>query len=127
MEFRSYFRSRQVEMLSLLKELVLHESPTSDKKAVDGCAAVLLGRFARLGSKVTRFPQKSIGDFHLVEYPGNVDPRQEGQILVLAHLDTVWPAGTIHARPFLVENGKASGPGARAWQPASVTLTGRGA
>jgi glutamate carboxypeptidase len=98
-------------MLSLLKELVLRESPTSDKKAVDACAAGLVERFARLGSKVVRIPQKSAGDFHLVEYPAKDDRRQEGRILVLTHIDTVWPVGKIQTMPFYVQGDKVFGPG----------------
>jgi len=111
MDFSAYFRSRRGEMLSLLKELVLRESPTSDKKAVDACASGLIDRFARLGSKVTRFPRKDVGDFHLVEYPAKDDPRQEGRILVLGHLDTVWPLGKVDEMPFYVQGDKVFGPG----------------
>ena len=35
-----YFRSRQGEMAAFLKELVLAESPTGDKKAVDACSSL---------------------------------------------------------------------------------------
>src|SRR5262249_6270318 len=33
------------------------------------------------------------------------------QLLVVGHLDTVWPIGTLSARPFRVEDGRAYGPG----------------
>ena len=111
MDFKIYFHSRQGEMLSLLKDLVLHESPTSDKKAVDACSAVLLDRFARLGTKATRFPQKTVGDFHLIEYPAKDDDALDGRILVLTHIDTVWPVGKIRDMPFYVQGDKAFGPG----------------
>ncbi|MFQ6029273.1 MAG: M20 family metallopeptidase, partial [Dehalococcoidia bacterium] len=35
----------------------------------------------------------------------------EVQTLILCHMDTVWPRGTIQERPFRVENGLAYGPG----------------
>lgn len=111
MDFRSYFRSRQGEMLGLLKELVLHESPTSDKKAVDACSALLVDRFSRLGSRVTRFAQKSRGDFHLLEVPAKDDPRLDGRILVLGHVDTVWPVGKVEEMPFYIQGDKVFGPG----------------
>jgi len=98
-------------MLGLLKELVLRESPTSDKKAVDACSALLVDRFSRLGSKITRFAQKSVGDFHLIEYPAKDDSRQEGRTLVLGHVDTVWPLGKIEKMPFYVQGEKVFGPG----------------
>jgi glutamate carboxypeptidase len=111
MDFRSYYRSRQGEMLSLLKELVFLESPTSDKKAVNACGAVIADRFARIGVKATRFPQKSVGDFLLFEYPAKDDPRLDGRILVLTHIDTVWPVGQLKTMPFYVQGDKVFGPG----------------
>ena len=35
----------------------------------------------------------------------------ENPILVLCHMDTVWPSGEIKKRPFIVKDGKAYGPG----------------
>jgi glutamate carboxypeptidase len=112
MDYNYYFKSRQGEMISLLKELVQRESPTSDKKAVDACSAFLAEKFKRIGAKVTRFPQKKIGDLHLVEFPAKPDKRREDQLLVLTHIDTVWPVGKIQKMPFYVAGDKAFGPGA---------------
>jgi len=111
MDFNLYFRSRQGEMLSLLKEVVKRESPTSDKKAVDACSAFVIEKFKRTGSKVTRFPQQKLGDFYLVEYPPKADQQKKGQILILTHIDTVWPVGKIEKMPFYVLGGKVFGPG----------------
>jgi glutamate carboxypeptidase len=36
---------------------------------------------------------------------------QEGGTLILGHLDTVWPAGTLASMPWRLEGGRASGPG----------------
>lgn len=112
MDFNYYFKSRQGEMVSLLKDLVQRESPTSDKKAVDACSSYLAEKFKKIGAKITRFPQKKIGDFHLIEFPAKPDKRREGQILVLTHIDTVWPVGKIHQMPFYVAGDKVFGPGA---------------
>jgi acetylornithine deacetylase/succinyl-diaminopimelate desuccinylase-like protein len=57
MDFKQYFKSRQGEMINLLKELVQRESPTSDKKAVDACSAFLADQFRNTGARVTRIPQ----------------------------------------------------------------------
>jgi glutamate carboxypeptidase len=112
MDFNYYFKSRQGEMVSLLKDLVQRESPTSDKKAVDACSSYLAEKFKKIGAKITRFPQKKMGDFHLIEFPAKPDKRREGQILVLTHIDTVWPVGKIHKMPFYVAGDKVFGPGA---------------
>ena len=101
MHFQQYFKSRQGEMVGLLKELVGLESPTVDKKAVDACSAFLADRLRAIGAKVTRVPQKKTGDFHLIEYPA-ARTGLDGRILVLTHIDTVWPVGRIAKMPFYV-------------------------
>jgi glutamate carboxypeptidase len=111
MNFNQYFKSRQGEMINLLKDLVQRESPTSDKKAVDACSSYLIEQFKKIGVKTRKFPQKEVGDFHLVEYPAKEDKSLEGQILVLTHIDTVWPVGKIKKMPFYVSGEKVLGPG----------------
>jgi len=76
-------------MINLLKELVQLESPSSDKRAVDACSAFLADQLRKSGARVTRMPQKDIGDFHLAEYPAKGDRDLVGEILVLLHVDTV--------------------------------------
>jgi len=111
MDFRLYFRSRQGEMVHLLKQLTILESPTHDKKAVDACAAFVAREFKRIGCKVTTFPQKDIGDLTVAEFaPGRLKSADD-EMLVLTHIDTVWPAGKIVKMPFYVSGNKLYGPG----------------
>jgi glutamate carboxypeptidase len=112
MDFRQYFKSRQGEMIALLKELVQKESPTSDKKAVDECASFFAEQLRKTGARITRIPQKATGDFYTAEYPARPDRNLSGQILLLTHIDTVWPVGTIGKMPFYVSGEKVFGPGA---------------
>ena len=111
MDFRQYFKSRQGEMIALLKELVRLESPTSDKKAVDACSSYLATKFQSVGAKVTRHVQKTVGDFHVFEYPAKETRAQEGRILLLTHADTVWPIGRLAKMPFYIQGEKLFGPG----------------
>ena len=111
MDFRLYFRSRQGEMVHLLKQLALLESPTHDKKAVDACAAFVAREFKRTGCKITTLPQKDIGDLIVAEFaPGRLKDADD-EILVLTHIDTVWPVGKIAKMPFYVSGNKLYGPG----------------
>jgi len=111
MDYRLYFRSRQGEMVHLLKQLAMLESPTHDKKAVDACAAFVAREFKRTGCKVTILPQKDIGDLTVAEFaPGRLKDADD-EILVLTHIDTVWPVGKIVKMPFYVSGNKLYGPG----------------
>ncbi len=111
MEFHHYFKSRKGEMVNLLKELVSLESPSTEKKAVDKCSDFIIKEFRKVGGKVTRFPQKKIGDLYTVQYPRLKSKAKKEQILVLTHIDTVWPVGRIQNMPFYLSGSKIFGPG----------------
>lgn len=112
MDFFLYFKSRQGEMVRLLKELVIRESPTHDKKAVDACSNFIVEEFKKLGCRLTRFPQKEVGDFYLVNYYGQLKNKKESPLVILTHIDTVWPVGKISQMPFYISGDKIYGPGA---------------
>ncbi len=111
MDFRLYFRSRQGELVHLLKQLVVLESPTQDKKAVDACASFATRELKRVGCKITVHPQKDVGDLVVAEFaPGRLKDADD-EILVLTHVDTVWPVGKIVKMPFYVQGNRIYGPG----------------
>lgn len=111
MDFRLYFRSRQGELVHLLKQIVALESPTDDKKAVDACVSFTVKELKKVGCKVTTYPQKDTGDLIVAEFaPGQVK-EVDDEILVLTHLDTVWPVGKIAKMPFYVQGNRLYGPG----------------
>jgi len=111
MDFSHYFKSHQQEMINLLKEIVLRESPSGDKKAVDACSSFIIKEFKKTGAKITRFPQKKIGDLYLAEYSSGALRKKKEQLLILTHIDTVWPVGKIKKMPFHVSRNKILGPG----------------
>jgi glutamate carboxypeptidase len=111
MDFRLYFRSRQGEMVHLLKQITALESPTNDKNAVDACVSFVARELKRTGCKVTTLPQKDIGDLTVGEFaPGRLKDADD-EILVLTHADTVWPVGKIAKMPFYVQGNRLYGPG----------------
>jgi glutamate carboxypeptidase len=85
-------------MLELLRELVEIESPTGDTRALRDHLAVAL---EALGGTLTAHGEHLRADF---AGPGN-------PLLLLGHLDTVWPRGTLTAMPWRVADGRAYGPG----------------
>ena len=97
------------EMAAFLKQLVETESPTGDKKAVDRVGAILTEASLRLGAKVVRYPQEKSGDHFVAEW-GDLDSEEKG-ILLLGHIDTVFPVGTLKTMPFYEQDDKIFGPG----------------
>src|ERR1700761_576609 len=102
-------RSRQPQTLDLLQLLVELESPSDNKAGVDRCVDVTAGRAEALGGRVRRHRQREFGDLLEVRF-GRVG-RSAKPIMLLGHLDTVWPAGTLEKMPFRVEKGRVWGPG----------------
>src|SRR3954463_13717611 len=91
-ELESRLTQRREDMVNLIREAAEIESPSDDKAALDRMAQFAAGRFANLGGRVTLHPQASAGDHLQVTFGG----RAQGKpILLLGHLDTVWPLGTL--------------------------------
>src|SRR5665647_215891 len=111
MDYRLYFRYRQGELFLLVKQIVDLESPTDDKRAVDACVSFTVKELKKVGCKGTTYPQKDTGDLIMAEFaPGQVKEADD-EILVLTHLDTVWPVGKIAKMPFYVQGNRLYGPG----------------
>ncbi len=103
-------RAREHEMVRLLGRLVRAESPSFDKAAVDRLGRLLAAEWRRRGARVQLLPQRTRGN-HLCATLWLGEGRPAGQILVLGHLDTVYPLGTLRQMPFQVARGRAYGPG----------------
>src|SRR5690348_6422022 len=97
-------RARRGEMLDTLKTIVELESPSSEKAAVDRLVSRLRERIIAAGGDVEALPQDDFGDLTIARWPGN-----EGQkpLLVMTHIDTVWPIGTLARKPFDVDETEA--------------------
>lgn len=103
-------RDREKSMLKFLQALVELESPTEGKVVVDRCVEFTAEAAARLGAVVRRHRNRNAGD--ILEARFNPAKRASGKpVLVLGHLDTVWPMGTLAQMPFRMEKGRAFGPG----------------
>jgi glutamate carboxypeptidase len=93
-------------LLDVIESLVRHESPSTDKAAVDRCGAAAARLLVDLGSVVTRVGQERAGDHIRAEFGAGPE-----QFLVLGHLDTVWPVGQLERMPLRVDKGRLYGPG----------------
>jgi glutamate carboxypeptidase len=103
-------RGQRREMVKLLAEFVRCESPSHQKSAVDRFGQSVAREWKRRGADVRILRQKPRGDHVRAEiWLGTGKPA--GQIMVLGHLDTVYPLGTLAKMPFRVSGGRAWGPG----------------
>jgi glutamate carboxypeptidase len=95
-------------MLAALRLLVEHESPSSDKPALDLLARGIEARLRAAGTRAEILPLETAGNAVLARV-GPESPTPHG--LVLGHFDTVWPVGTLASMPFRAEEGRIHGPG----------------
>src|SRR5580704_6615226 len=98
---------RRPEMLEMIAQLVQVESPTEDQAAVNRCVALLEEWIRAAGGKSKRRRQKTAGDLLI----GRFGPARGAPVMLLGHLDTVWPLGTLKKMPFRLRGGRAWGPG----------------
>jgi glutamate carboxypeptidase len=99
------------EILDGLTRWVACESPTFDAEAVNRMMALAARDLALLGARVERIPGRmGLGDCVRARFPHPMGDSAPG-ILVMAHLDTVHPVGTLAKLPIRREGGICYGPG----------------
>ena len=105
----AWLKDAQEDMVALLRELVLAESPTTSPESQERIQALLREWLRDLGFQIRLIPgQKSGGHLHAFRSQTSADrPRQ----LLLGHSDTVWPIGTLQKMPVAVRGRKMVGPG----------------
>ena len=103
-------RRREQEMVRLLGKFVACESPSHEKAAVDAMGARVAQEWRHRGAKVQILGQAKRGN-HVRAEMWLGEGRPAGQVLVVGHLDTVYPLGTLARMPFRVSGGRAWGPG----------------
>ena len=114
----SLVRKEKPALIETLRQLVGIESGSRDREGLDAIAAVLKDRLAALGGKV-ELVEAGAGAVMLFDTPPRtgkaVVARFQGtgtrKIMLLAHMDTVYPRGTLAKRPFRIEGARAYGPG----------------
>ena len=87
--------------IELLQRLVELESPTGDAERIAHIGRFISAELQGLGASVTQH-----GEAVVAEWPGGGRP-----LVLAAHMDTVWPAGTLREMPFRLAEGCAWGPG----------------
>src|SRR3954453_9814552 len=92
------------DLLADLRALVEVESPSDDVAATERCADVA----AQLGEAALGRPPRWVTSGDRRHLLWAADPVR---VLVLGHLDTVWPLGTLDRWPFTVDGERATGPG----------------
>jgi glutamate carboxypeptidase len=101
------FAERQQEWLvQTIEALAVIESPSTDKHAVDRCGRDLAQRLTAIGGRVRTIARDEAGDIIRAEFGSGVR-----QVLLLGHIDTVWPVGQLARMPVKRVDNRLYGPG----------------
>jgi glutamate carboxypeptidase len=108
-EVLSHLLAQQDSMMSLLKDLVLMETPSTDAAAQAPILQRLKLEFEEIDYRVNLLPGRNSGGhvYASAKYRGKQQPAQ----LMLGHCDTVWPIGTLQEMPLVLEANTLRGPG----------------
>lgn len=108
-EILDHLTAREEELTDLCGVLVSIESPSPDARATRVVLERLTPEFDGLNYRYRMSKPANSGGF-LYARPSDRTRHAPTQLL-LGHVDTVWPLGTLGARPWSVDDGVARGPG----------------
>lgn len=101
----AYIDNHKAQMMDLWQDLVNQDSPASYREGVDLVAKRVFKELEEAGAS-TRWDEE--GKALIAEIPGD----SRAPVLLLGHMDTVFPVGEAARRPFTVEGSRVTGPGA---------------
>lgn len=111
MNLLDHYAARREAILQSIRELVERETKSREESRLNEIASFVSGRLREIGGQVELIPQNGYGT-HLRARFDFGHNRMEQRVLVVGHLDTVWPVGSLERLPFRVTpEGRAHGPG----------------
>jgi glutamate carboxypeptidase len=106
---KEYMIDHIEEIIDLIQALVEFESPSSDKHANDLLGQFIANLLTDIGMEVSFDKQSTTGNHVIARW--SMSGESSNQILLLCHMDTVWPINTIYERPLTRGEKVLKGPG----------------
>lgn len=111
LDLLNHYAARRETILKSIRELVEYETKSREESRLNDIAALLAGQLREIGGQVELIPQTGYGTHLRARFNFGHD-RTERSVMVVGHLDTVWPVGALERLPFrLTPEGCAHGPG----------------
>lgn len=106
-DLQTHLEGALPQYLADLERLVNIDCGSYTKPGVDEVGRWFAGQLRDLGAEVRVLPHETYGDTVVAVLEG----RGRGRALLIGHLDTVFEPGTAAERPFVIDDGRAYGPG----------------
>lgn len=100
--------AKQDKMLAFLEELVQIDSGIDNPEGIAAVARVVGRKLREIGFDVEYLDYPDACTHLLAKKQG---PAGAKEVMIIGHMDTLFPKGTAAARPFTIKDGKAYGPG----------------
>lgn len=104
-------RRKETALLKLIETLARAESPSDSKAGVDACGDLVMAHAKGLDGRIKVHRQRAFGNVLELRFGPRTRSAGSKPILVLGHIDTVWPVGTLKSMAFRVGDGRLWGPG----------------
>ncbi len=98
----------KAEALQLLERLVNIDSGSHLTAGLDSVRGIAIDELKKLGAKIETFPATPHPGTSVV---ASFEGKGTRKIMLMAHMDTVFPEGTAKAKPFYIKDDRAYGPG----------------
>jgi glutamate carboxypeptidase len=106
-----HYAARRDAILKSIRELVERETKSREESRLNEITGFITRQLREIGGQVELIPQTGYGTHLRARFDFGHD-RTERSVLVVGHLDTVWPVGSLELMPFRVTpEGCAHGPG----------------
>ncbi len=106
-----HYAARREVILKSIRDLVERETKSREESRLNEIAGFVSGQLREIGGQVELIPQDGYGTHLRARFDFGHDRTEQG-VLVVGHLDTVWPVGSLERLPFRVTpEGRAHGPG----------------
>ncbi len=115
---KDLLKANKQEMLQLLEQLVNIDSGSNTKNGIDAISTLLKAKFEPIGFIVEVIQEKEYGNHLVMQHRDAKNP----EIIIVGHMDTVFPEGTAKKRPFTIEGERAFGPGVIDMKASLVSL-----
>ncbi|MFP5237684.1 MAG: M20 family metallopeptidase [Acidobacteriota bacterium] len=112
-------RRKHDSLLALTSQLVRIESPSDAKAAVDACGDFAAQHARSLGARVKVHRQRDCGNILELRF-GPRARSTDNRVLLLGHIDTVWPVGTLKTMPCRIAPDDAGQ--LRLWGPGTLDM-----
>lgn len=115
---KDLLKEKQQEMLQLLAQLVNIDSGSYTKTGIDTIGTLLKEKLEKLDFIVEVIEETECGNHLVIQHREATNP----SVIIVGHMDTVFPEGTAKERPFTIKGERAYGPGVIDMKASLVSL-----